>query len=232
MIVTTDPDRFRVPLVCNVIAGKCKVSRFHRMIRSVYPISDRIIVIFDDHAQPELYEVAATYGCQIVRSPWIGDFAYQRNIALSLSSEYARQIGRAVYVLWMDTDEWLRRDVAARLKSLMRSPRLKAFYLWQGSLCKDGRFILVPQIRVFPLVPGVKWEIPLHEQLIPSIQRAGIATEVTDLRIEHSGYWNESEVAAKNLRNLKILSRRVQTDPSDAFSRQNYLNAMNYQRGV
>ena len=230
MIVTTDPNAFRVPLVCNVIAGKCRVSRFTRMIQSVDPVCDLIVVVFDGSAKQELYDVADQYGCQVVTSPWRGDFAYQRNVALSLTREYAARLGVMVYVLWMDTDEWLRRDVASRLMSLMTAPRLKAFYLWQGSPSRDGRFVLVPQVRVFPLLPGVQWELPLHEQNLPSLQRIGVQTEVTDLRVEHSGYWNESEVAAKNRRNLEILSRRVRTNPEDAFSRQNYENALNYQR--
>ena len=230
MIVTTDPNAFRVPLVCNVIAGDCRTSRFRRMIQSVDPVCDLIVVVFDGSAKQELYDVADRYGCHIVTSPWRGDFAYQRNVALSLTREYAARLGVLVYVLWMDTDEWLRRDVASRLMSLMTAPRLKAFYLWQGSPSKDGRFVLVPQMRVFPLLPGVQWELPLHEQNLPSLQRIGVQTEVTDLRVEHSGYWNESEVAAKNRRNLEILRRRVQTNPEDAFSRQNYENALNYQR--
>jgi len=200
------------------------------MIGSIALVADLIIVVFDGRAKQELYEVAAEYGCLVVTSSWRGDFAYQRNVALTLTWEYAARLGVLVYVLWMDTDEWLRHDVAARLMSLMTAPRLKAFYLWQGSPSKDGRFVLVPQVRVFPLLPGVQWEIPAHEQILPSLKRIGVQTEVTDLRIEHSGYWNESEVAAKNLRNLQILRRRVQTDPDDVFSKQNYENALNYQR--
>lgn len=230
MIVNRDPNTFRVPLVCNVIAGDVPVSRFSRMIRSVAQVCDLTIVVFDGRAKQELYDVAEEYRCLVVTSQWRGDFAYQRNVALSLTREYAERLGVLVYVLWMDTDEWLRPDVAARLMSLMTAPRLKAFYMWQGSPAKNGQFTLVPQIRVFPLLPGVTWEIPLHEQIIPSLQRIGVPTEVTDLRVEHSGYWNEGEVVAKNNRNLQILRRRVQTNPEDAFSKQNYENALNYQR--
>ena len=230
MLVIRDPNTFRVPLVCNVIAGDCRVSRFSRMIRSAALVADLTVVVFDGRAKQALFDVANEYNCHVVTSLWRGDFAYQRNVALSLSRDYAARRGVLVYVLWLDTDEWLRRDVAARLMSLMTAPRLKAFYLWQGSPTKDGRFLLVPQVRVFPLLPGVQWEFPLHEQILPSLQRIGVQTEVTDLRIEHSGYWNEGEVAAKNLRNLEILRRRVKTNPDDLFSRQHYQNALAYQR--
>lgn len=235
MITSTDPNAFRVPLVCNVIAGNVSLSRFHRMIRSVDPIADLIVVVFDGSARRALYEVADHYGCLVVTSPWKNDFAYQRNVALAASFQYAASVGVLVYVLWLDCDEWLRRDVASRIASLMKAPRLKAFYLWQGSPEKNGRFVLVPQVRIFPLLPGALWEIPLHEQILPSLKRIGVPTEVTDLRVEHSGYWNESEVTAKNLRNLEILRRRVRAVPGDTFSQQNYLNALNYdriQRGV
>jgi len=132
MIVSKNPNTLRVPLVCNVIAGKCRVSRFRRMIQSAALVSDLIVVVFDGSVGKSLYDVANEYGCRVVTSAWRNDFAYQRNIALSVTREYAAHLGVIVYVLWMDTDEWLRRDVAARIVSLMRAPRLKAFYLWQG----------------------------------------------------------------------------------------------------
>ncbi len=99
MIVSQDPNAFRVPLVCNVIAGNERVSRFTRMIESVNSVCDLIIVVFDGRAKQALYDVADRYSCQVVTSPWRGDFAYQRNVALSLTHEYAARLGVLVYVL-------------------------------------------------------------------------------------------------------------------------------------
>ena len=231
MLVISNPDLFRVPLSFNVIANNVPVVRFRRMMESIAPVADHIAVVFDETAPSSLYDVALRHGSDIATSRWIGDFAYQRNNALDITRRrYAAQ--GPVYVFWIDTDEWLRPDVAARVRSLMTAPRMKGFYLWQGSPSKTGGLTLVPQVRIFPLLDGVRWEIPAHEQILPSLKSVGIQTEVTDLRIEHSGYWNDREVVAKNLRNLAILRRRVQTNPDDTFSQSNYRNALEYERSL
>jgi len=222
MIVISNPSRRRVPLAFNVIAGKTALVKFERMIRSIAPVADQITVVFDETASPPMYDIARRYGADITTSRWVGDFAGQRNIALDMS--------RYLYNAWMDTDESLRPDVARRIASLMTAPRLKAFYLWQASPSVDGSVTYVPQIRIFPRLPGVRWEIPAHEQIYPSLERAGVRTELTDLRIEHSGYWNERRVRQKNLRNLKILARWVQEHPEDRFSMKNYQNAVAFER--
>lgn len=230
MLVISNPDRFRIPLSFNVIANNVPAARFQRMIESIAPVADHIVVVFDETAPSSLYDIASRYRSDIATFRWIGDFAYQRNNALDVTRR--RYAAETVYVGWIDTDEWLRPDVGARIRNLMTAPRMRAFYLWQGSPSKTGGFTLVPQVRIFPLVDGVRWEIPAHEQILASLKRAGIQTEVTDLRIEHSGYWNDREVVAKNLRNLKILRRRVQTNPDDTFSQRNYENALQYERSI
>jgi hypothetical protein len=231
MLVISNPDLFRVPLSFNVIAGNVPPVRFQRMMESIAPVADHIAVVFDETAPDSLYDIAHRHRSDIATYRWIGDFAYQRNNALEMTRRrYAGQ--GIVYVAWTDTDEWVRQDVGARIRNLMTAPRMKAFYLWQGSPSRTGGLTLVPQIRIFPLVDGVRWEIPAHEQILPSLKRVGIQTEVTDLRIEHSGYWNDREVAQKNRRNLAILRKRVQTNPEDTFSQQNYQNALQYDRLV
>ena len=224
MIMISDPSRRRVPLAFNVIANNTAPVQFDRMIRSIAPVADQIVVVFDETAAPALHDIARRYGSDIATSPWVGDFARQRNVALDMT--------RYLYVSWMDTDEWLRPDVARRIASLMTAPRLKAFYLWQGSPSVDGTVTYVPQIRIFPRFPGVRWEIPAHEQIYPSLERAGVPTELTDLRIEHSGYWNQRRVREKNVRNLKILAKWTRRHPEDQFSVRNYRNALAFERSA
>jgi len=231
MQLISNPDLLRVPLSFNVIANNVPPARFQRMMESIAPVADHIAVVFDETAPPSLYDIALRYRSDIATVRWIRNFAYQRNNGLDMTRRRYASVG-LVYVGWIDTDEWLRRDVGARIRNLMTAPRMKAFYLWQGSPSKTGGLTLVPQIRIFPLVDGVRWEIPAHEQILASLSRVGIQTEVTDLRIEHSGYWNDRAVEAKNRRNLKILRRRVQTNPEDTFSQQNYENALQYERSL
>ena len=114
----------------------------------------------------------------------------------------------------------------------MHRPMGKAYYIWQVSAKSDGDVIYVPQVRIFPNVPGAKWEIPIHEQILPSLQRIGVPTELTDLRVVHYGYYKARQVVQKHRRNLPLLMRRVRTNPEDAFTRSNYEKAMAYERSV
>jgi len=222
MLLVTDPQKFRASLGVNIIASRISPREFRRMIDSVATISDQIVIVFDHRAPPVLYSIGQEYNADIYYRPWSYDFALQRNVALAATW--------TDYVFWIDTDEYIRRDVAMRIRSLMRDTRGKAYYVWQGSPTGDGKFILVPQVRIFPNLPAVEWEIPIHEQNLPSLVRAGVRTQVTDLRVEHTGYWSEGLVKAKNLRNLEILRTRVNQVPGDAFSRRNYQNAIAYER--
>lgn len=114
----------------------------------------------------------------------------------------------------------------------MTAPNGLAYYVWQYSPTRRGKGIYVPQIRVFPNIPGAKWEIPIHEQILPSLVRHGVKTQLTNLKINHAGYYEDDTVYQKHLRNLPLLQEQVRLHPEDQFSRGNLERALQYEAGM
>lgn len=213
----------KLPLGFNILASRCDPTILNRMFQSIDPIADQLVVVIDEGAGPLIYQIARQYTDDIFyHFGTSGDFAGGRNVGLDHTY--------TDYIAWLDTDEWIEPFNVGRYSNLMRKPGGLAYYVWQVSPTRENVTIWVPQVRIFPNVPGLRWEIPIHEQILPSLDRAGIKTQLTDLRVFHAGYWNKETVYRKHRRNLKILKREVKRNPGDWFTRSNYDKAMNYER--
>jgi len=195
-----------------------------RMLRSIDPIADQIVIIADEKTPPGLTDIASNWTDEIYLVRWRNDFAYARNLGLPLMW--------TDYIAWADCDEWVNQYSIPRIANLMTYPNRKAYYIWQHSPAKRGNrvdHIFVPQIRLFPNLPGVQWEIPIHEQVRPSLARLGVQTELTNLRIDHAGYYLPEDVFRKHTRNLPMLRKRMREHPEDTFTRANLQRAENYE---
>lgn len=196
-----------------------------RMLRSIADIADQIVIIADEKTPPSLTDIASNWTDDIYLARWPNDFAYQRNRALAMT--------HTDYIAWIDCDEWVNQYSISRIANLMTYPNRKAYYVWQFSPAKRGNHIdhiFVPQIRIFPNLPGLEWDIPIHEQTLPSLVRLGVQTELTDLRIDHAGYFLQEDVARKHMRNLPMLRKRTREHPEDTFTRSNLEKAERYER--
>ena len=222
MLVVQQKPKWKAPLGFNIIATGGDARMLDRMFQSIDGVADQIVVVMDEKARAPMYAVAKRYTDDVFMYPWARDFALARNRALAHT--------RTDYVSWIDADEWYEPAVAARIHSLMSRPLGKSYYIWQVSPTMSGDTLFVPQIRIFPNKDGVRWEIPIHEQVLPSLQRAGVTTQLTDLRVLHAGYLKPEMVWRKHNRNLQILRREVRRNPGDRFTRQNYHKALAFDR--
>ena len=76
---------------------------------------------------------------------------------------------------------------------------------------------VVDHVRLFPIRPGVRWTYRVHEQILPSLNRAKIKVRWTDVVIRHDGYADPDVEARKLERNIKILERELAERPDDPF---------------
>ena len=76
---------------------------------------------------------------------------------------------------------------------------------------------VVDHVRLFPIRPGVRWTYRVHEQILPSLNRAKIPARWTDIVIRHDGYADPDVEARKLERNIKILERELIERPDDPF---------------
>jgi hypothetical protein len=107
------------------------------------------------------------------------------------------------YIFWIDADELVSMDICYLLAEAYRTH--KAYKMNQVSKVPDGKYIEVPQIRLFPNIQGVKWELPIHCQVYFSLRQLGIEIVDTKYRIIHTGYDSEEKITDKAIRNFGAL---------------------------
>jgi hypothetical protein len=67
------------------------------------------------------------------------------------------------------------------------------------------------------LCAGVRWTYRVHEQILPSLNRAKVKVRWTDVVIRHDGYADPGVEARKLKRNVKILGRELTERSDDPF---------------
>ena len=98
------------------------------------------------------------------------------------------------YVFWLDADDVVEPAEREKLIALLRNLRAgdEAGYVVRCACdpSPDGirTETVVDHVRLFPLRPGVRWTYRVHEQILPSLNRAKIPVRWTDLVVRHNGY--------------------------------------------
>ena len=80
-----------------------------------------------------------------------------------------------------------------------------------------GGDTVVDHIRLFPIREDVRWVYRVHEQILPTLRRAGVPVKWTDLTVRHTGYVDRALRARKLDRDTKILNRELEDRPNDPF---------------
>jgi glycosyltransferase involved in cell wall biosynthesis/predicted Zn-dependent protease len=189
-------------------------------LESVAGLVDEMVVV-DTGSTDATREVAARHGARVFNFAWCDNFAAARNESLRHAS--------GDWALWLDADEYLDEDNRRRLRDLLAGLKDEraAYVMTQRSATPAGSAMRVQQVRLFRRTPGantpgspraVRWEYRVHEQLLPSLRRAGFAVRPTDVVIEHSGYRDPAAGPAKLARNLRLLLLDQAERPDDPFT--------------
>jgi hypothetical protein len=64
---------------------------------------------------------------------------------------------------------------------------------------------MLDQVRIFRNLPEIRWDYRIHEQILPSVNRAGGSVRWTDIVVDHVGYQDASVRRRKLERNLRLL---------------------------
>jgi tetratricopeptide (TPR) repeat protein len=184
--------------------------RIGKCLESVQGLVDEIVVV-DTGSTDNTLEVVAQYGAKTGYFEWCDDFSAARNVSLSLAT--------GDWIMWLDPDDVLPKDCHAKIREVMRQGlgKKKAYY-W---VLDDRGFepVRCLQMRLFPNLPGVKFTMPIHEQVTPSLADIGVTCEVTDIRVEHYGYSSPEVVKEKQNRYLGIIESWLKKHPDDYIVR-------------
>lgn len=184
----------------------------------VKDIFDEIVVV-DTGSQDKTVEMGQRLGAKVHSLPWEDDFARARNASLRYAT--------GDWIFWMDADDRLERGEAIKLRRLAKSSPPDSYFLCRVISTEfNGTKTEFLQLRLFPKLPGVRFENPVHEQVSYSLDRLGLKGKISLVRINHLGYSNPEEYNRKVERNLKILQRQVEKSPQDISIR--YQLATNY----
>lgn len=174
-----------------------------RCLLSVKNLADEIIVV-DTGSVDASKQIALSAGAKIVNFPWCDDFSAARNAGLDVAT--------GSWILVLDADEYLPDTSIRAIREIITSHSLPdhAFHLLNKSTTDGGLTGTAGHIvRLFPNNPQVRYEWPVHEQVVTSLQREGIPIANTNIEIIHTGYSSPEVNAIKQTRNLRILDKMI-----------------------
>ncbi len=192
--------------LCMIVRNEAH--RLGKCLESVKGLIDELVVV-DTGSDDGTEEIARHYGATLGHFPWCDDFAAARNHSLSLAT--------GDWILWLDADDLLPAEYHTQIRHLLTRGRDKCYFF----LLDDQGYenISCLQMRLFPNLPGVCFEMPIHEQVTPSLGRLGVEMVPTQVRVTHTGYPTPEVVKAKKDRYLRIMERWLEHHPGDYIVR-------------
>jgi glycosyltransferase involved in cell wall biosynthesis len=157
------------------------------------------IIIADTGSTDNTISIAERYNARVLHFPWIGDFAAARNFSLQHAS--------GDWILYLDADERLNASSAPELKSITSGKPSFAYKCKVISIDNNSNHHSVMSYsRLFPNLPGVKFNGKVHEQIEDSLKENNIPVLNSSVEIIHLGYNAGQDVLkSKAERNLSIL---------------------------
>ncbi len=201
-----------------VMIVKNEEQRLGGILSDIHEVVDEICVV-DTGSSDGTVALAESFGARIERFPWRNDFSAARNHSLGCA--------KSDYLLWLDADDRIDEGSAKallKLKTRLRSEKDRAYTLKILGRSQDMPDTLSCQTRIIPNRKGVRFEGRVHEQVLPSLQRTGIAIQPVDITIMHTGYHDPDTRAAKARRNLEILTDELREGKDTAS--QHFFMAM------
>ena len=180
-----------------------------RALASALPLVDEVVVV-DTGSSDRSCEIALAFGALLIREPWQGDYSAPRNSGIKAAS--------GNWILSLDADELISPLDYQLFRQLVRENAGKkiAFTLttrnytarldlenWQPNRGEypdqeAGRgWMPSDKVRLFPNLPTVRFENPIHEMVEPSLAREGIEAQDAPVVVHHYGYLDDTRQARK-----------------------------------
>jgi hypothetical protein len=196
-----------MPLLSAALIVRDEERMLSDCLESLKGVADEIVVV-DTGSRDRTREVAHAAGVRLHEFAWRDDFAAARNEAVSRC--------RGDWILYIDADERVRPGSGGDLEPVLRD---------QGAIAQQVRFHVRPgftpywELRLFRNDPVLRFTGVIHENIWPAVLRLiadrGGQVGRTSLTIDHLGYEQDQE--RKQRRDLKLLVRAVETDPTAVF---------------
>ncbi|MCL5268325.1 MAG: glycosyltransferase [Bacteroidetes bacterium] len=182
-------------------------------LQSTRGVVDEIVVV-DTGSSDSTVEIAEGFGAKVIAHEWHYDFAEARNVSLDHAS--------GDWILVLDADEELPDATRRRIPETAGTMEADGFEVTVRSELPEGDAANYDDSRIVRLFRNRKeyrYTMPIHEQVRPSIERAGGKIFSSDLIIAHHGY-SSMVVQGKERRadrNLKMLREAISKSPAEPY---------------
>ena len=167
-------------------------------LESVADLFDEIIVV-DTGSADRTKQLAAGFGAGVFDFPWCDDFAAALNEPIRHAT--------GDWIFRLDADDRLDEENRQRLRALFAAlTDENVAYMMKYHSPEGVGATVSDQPRLFRKHPAIRWHYRIHEQIIPSVLRAGGSVRATDIVIQHTGYQGEALFRQKLERNLRLVA--------------------------
>ncbi len=199
-----------MPTISLCMIAKDEEKNIGTVLECAKKFADEIIVV-DTGSSDRTPEIAKEFGAKVYHFQWCDDFSAARNESLKYAT--------GDWIMWLDADDYIDEENIKRiieLKKNLPKSRDEAYYFIIESKISEGDETSWYwfQIRLFPNHQDLKFEGRIHEQVIFSLSRLKIREVYTTLKIIHRGYEDRSKLGEKLTRNLKLLLKEEEENPS------------------
>lgn len=204
--------------LCMIVKNEEKV--LGRCLDSVKNYIDEI-VIADTGSTDKTKNIGASYTEKIFDFSWNDDFSAARNFVQSKAS--------GKWIIYLDADEFVEeenfREITNQLRYMSDSIEIDAFVVTQvnfvGTLA--GNVNQTPTLRIYRNDSTIRFQRKIHEQLYKINGQLSVGS--LGLNIYHSGYLkNTFEEKGKNNRNVSLIKKELEIDPTNGFDHFNLGN--------
>jgi predicted Zn-dependent protease len=173
------------------------------------------IVVLDTGSRDRSAAIAREHGARVASFAWCDDFAAARNASLALAG--------GDWILVLDADEELPAATRAALGPTLAATMAQGLTVTMRNLSPPGELVAfedAPVTRLFARRAEHRFEGRIHEQVAPSITRAGGRVEPSGLLVIHHGYARAHAQGggSRAARNLALLEQLVRAHPGDAYA--------------
>ncbi|KXG44468.1 tetratricopeptide repeat-containing glycosyltransferase family 2 protein, partial [Tepidibacillus decaturensis] len=185
--------------LCMIVKDEEKY--LEKCLNSVHHMVDEIIIV-DTGSSDSTLDIAERYKAKIFHFNWIDDFSVARNYSIAQAT--------SDYILIMDADEYLEKDV--NIFDDLKSS--KDFYINRiKNYTENGVPSYHEAIRLFKNNIGLSYYGRIHEHL--DLEGKNYSHAFSNILINHIGYKNEVLTEKnKTQRNIELLLNEVAENPS------------------
>lgn len=202
------------PLLSLCMIVKDGGASLSRCLDSVRGVVDEMVVV-DTGSRDDSVARAAAAGARVLHQRWDDDFAAARNVSLAAA--------RGQWILLLDCDERFEPPRPASLRQALARPQYLGYFLPIVSAMAAGEQLDSTILRLWRHSPDVRFRFPIHEQVLPDLERVAARTGqrfalLEDLKVTHDGY-TPTAIAAhgKVERNLRLFRKAIVQHPDEPY---------------